>query len=87
MIPVHYWYNILGRDWCRHRLLDTVSSSPWCRALVKFLNLTGNYSLSTVGTKLAAINLNPLVYLSDFGEFSTLLHHVAINVEKYFVGM
>ena len=58
MIPVHMWYTHLGEE--------------WCRVLIKVHVMTGNDSISAIGTKLAGLKLNPVHYLYNFGETDTL---------------
>ena len=71
MIPLHAWCNTLG--------------PLWCKTLLKIHNLTGNDFLSSIGTKLAAIKLDPLYHLSEFGEHAILHDHEVTLAEKYLV--
>ena len=54
IIPLHVLHQVLGEE--------------LCRVLIKVHVTTGNDSLSTIGTKLAALRSKPLTYLSNFGE-------------------
>ena len=71
MIPLHLWFVELGVD--------------WCKVLIKVHVLTGNDFLSTIGTKLAAVRLNPIQYLSGFGESESTIDVDMKLAERYLV--
>ena len=71
LIPLHLWYTKLGVAWCKN--------------LIKVHIITGNDYLSTIGTKLAAIRLDPLKYLSEFGESQSMREVEMALAEQYLV--
>ena len=73
MIPLHLWFVELGVD--------------WCKVLIKVHVLTGNDFLSTIGTKLAAVKLNPIQYLSGFGENESTIDVDMTLAERYLVSV
>ena len=53
--------------------------------LIKVHILTGSDYLSTIGTKLAALRLKPLTYLSGFGESQAMTEVEMMLAEQYLV--
>ena len=73
MIPLHVWYTGFGVQ--------------QYRVLIKVQVLTGNDILSTIRTKLAAIKLNPLQYLSGSGKTQSITKTDILLAEKYLVSV
>lgn len=70
-LPIHHLAHVLGE-----RL---------CRILLKAYVLTGDDSLSKVGTKYAATVCEPLKFLGDFAESDDLSADAMTKTEEYLV--
>ena len=71
MIPLHLLSRKLGND--------------FCRVLIKAHVLTGNDTVSKIGTKHAALVSNPTRFLSNFGESPALSDSDLQQAEHYLV--
>ena len=71
MIPLHTLLSKLG--------------SEFCQVLIKAHMLTGDDSLSKIGTKHAAVVFRPTRYLSHFGEDEVLNESALLLCESYLV--
>ena len=67
-----------------HQMAERMGE-PLCRVLVKAHILTGDDITSRIGTKVAAMQCNPLDYLGDFGERAELQTDDIAKAEEYLV--
>ena len=67
-----------------HRMAERMGE-PLCRVKVKAHVLTGDDVTSKIGTKLAAMQCNPTVCLTEFAERAELPETEISQVEKYLV--
>ena len=70
-LPIHKMHANLG--------------DPMCRVVIKAHILTGDDALSKIGTKHAALALEPIKFLSGFAESEEISHAEIWQVEEYLV--
>ena len=69
-----------------HKMFDSLGYAM-CKAVLKAHVLTGNDCLSKIGTKHAALNCDPVKFLSSFGESENLCDAEICLAEEYLVNV